>query len=287
MAQKTLSNLKNTNRTFDNVLDSYLNLQDGGQINADFTHMSKFDLGAQVVLGQQSDGSAFSGVAGETNQWTFRCGNTLSVVAIGDNQTLVGPALATTGLDVSGDGTNNDGWEFRGKSSLALGKLNKDYFTVGTSPAFYIKCEFSVADISDVDKVVLGFAKDEAFNATVADYDALATIGILDGAGDVKTDTIYNGASNVTTDLTSVTDWTDGDIKGFIVKVSETGDVTYMISEGDGGTYSTSPQAVAYSFDSGEVVTPYWYHIHAAGSAAGIIWRKFEFGLQEGANLPG
>ena len=101
MAQKTLSNLKNTNRTFDNVLDSYLNLQDGGQINADFTHMSKFDLGAQVVLGQQSDGSAFSGVAGETNQWTFRCGNTLSVVAIGDNQTLVGPALATTGLDVS------------------------------------------------------------------------------------------------------------------------------------------------------------------------------------------
>ena len=282
MGKQTLDYLKNKNRSFDNVLDSYLNLQDGGQINGSFVHKAKFDMGAQVTIGQQSDGSAFSGVAGETNQWTFRCGNTLSAVAIGDNQTLTGPALATTGINVSGDATNNDGWEFRGKSSLALGQLNKDYFTVGTSPAFYMKCEFSVGDISDVDKVVMGFAKDEAFDATVADYDELATIGILDGAGDVKTDTIINGASNVTTDLTSVTDWTDGDIKGFIVKVSATGAVTYEIAEGDGGTYSTSAQAVAYSFDSGEVVTPYWYHIHAAASSADIIWRKFEFGLQTG-----
>tara|TARA_Y100001973_G_C5131648_1_gene298093 strand:- start:132 stop:1013 length:882 start_codon:yes stop_codon:yes gene_type:complete len=293
MGQQTVNNLKNNNRNFDNVLDSFVNLQDGGQINADFLHMSKFDLGAQVMLGQQSDGSAFSGVAGETNQWNFRCGNTLSAVAIGDNQTLVGPALTTTGLDVSGDATNNDGWEFRGKSSLSLGKLNKDYFTVGTSPAFYIKCEFSVADISDVDKVVIGFAKDEAFNATVADYDELATIGILDGAGDVKTDTIINGGANVTTDLTDITDWTDGDIKGFIVKVSGTGEVTYLISDnGDnsgvaGATYAASTDAAAYSFDNGEVVTPYWYHIHAAASSAGIVWRSFEFGLQEGANLPG
>ena len=118
------------------------------------------------------------------------------------------------------------------------------------------------------------------------DTDALATIGILDGAGDVKTDTIYNGASNVTTDLTSVTDWTDGDVKGFKVLVSAAGVVTYEISDnGDsagtsGATYGSSAQAVAYTFTDGLNVVPYWYHIHAAASSADIIWRSFEFGLQ-------
>ena len=140
-------------------------MRDGGAVEGNMRvtgtqTYTKFDMGAQVTLANQSDGSAFSGVAGETNQWNFRCGNTLSCVAIGDNQTLTAPALATTGLNVSGDATNNDGWEFRGKSSLALGTLNKDYFTVGTSPAFYIKCEFSVADVTDIDNALLGFAKD-------------------------------------------------------------------------------------------------------------------------------
>ena len=267
-------------------------MRDGGAVEGNMRvtgtqTYTKFDMGAQVTLANQSDGSAFSGVAGETNQWNFRCGNTLSCVAIGDNQTLTAPALATTGLNVSGDATNNDGWEFRGKSSLALGTLNKDYFTVGTSPAFYIKVEFSVADISDTDKVVVGFAKDEAFDATVADYNDLATIGIVaDAAGVVSTNTIVGGASNIVTELTSVVDWTDNDIKGFKVLVSKTGKVTYEISDnGDsagtsGSTYGTSAQAVAYTFTDGLNVVPYWYHIHAAASSADVIWREFEFGLQ-------
>ena len=278
--------------------ESELSLGDGGNINGDLNvdgtttlrgaqRITKFDVGAQVTLANQSDGSAFSGVAGETNQWNFRCGNTLSCVAIGDNQTLTAPALATTGLNVSGDATNNDGWEFRGKSSLALGTLNKDYFTVGTSPAFYIKVEFSVADISDIDNALVGFAKDEAFDATVADYADLATIGIVaDATGVVSTNTIVGGASNVVTELTSVTDWTDGDVKGFKVLVSAAGVVTYEISDnGDsagtsGATYGSSAQAVAYTFTDGLNVVPYWYHIHAAASSADIIWRSFEFGLQ-------
>ena len=37
MGQRTLSNLKNTNRTFDNVLDSFLNLTDGGDITGAVT----------------------------------------------------------------------------------------------------------------------------------------------------------------------------------------------------------------------------------------------------------
>tara|TARA_R110002050_G_C8727153_1_gene496938 strand:+ start:141 stop:707 length:567 start_codon:yes stop_codon:yes gene_type:complete len=37
MAEKTLSFLKDTNKDFNNVLDSYLNLQDGGAITGDTT----------------------------------------------------------------------------------------------------------------------------------------------------------------------------------------------------------------------------------------------------------
>jgi hypothetical protein len=288
MGTRTVANLKNTNRTFDNVLDSYLNLTDGGTVagaskfSAATTfdsdvRVNKFDLGAQVAQAYQSDGTADSGVAGETNQWNFRCGNTLSAVAIGDNQTLLGPALATTGLNVSGDATDNDGWELRGKSSLSLGKLNKDYFTVGTSPAFYAQVKCSVADISDVDKMVVGFAKDETFTATVANYNDLATIGILDNAGDIKTDTIVGNATNVTTDLTAPANsgvWADGAVHTMRVNVSAAGVVTYLLD----GVAPTG--AVAYTFTDGLNVTPYWYHIHVAASTAGIIWQEFEFGLQ-------
>ena len=262
--------------------ESALSLRDGGAVEGNLRvtgtqTYTKFDLGAQVTLDPQSDGTAFSGVAGETNQWRFRCGNTLSVVAIGDNQTLVGPALNTAGLDVSGDATDDDGWECRGKSSLALGTLNKDYFTVGTSPAFYAKCKFSIADVSDSDRIMFGFAKDEAFTATTDNYNDLATIGVV--SGDIKTDTIVGNASNVLTDITSgggdgAGNWADAGQHTLAVYVSKTGVVTYTIDGAAGAG------AVDYTFTNGLNVTPFWYHIHAASSTAGIVWNELEFGLQ-------
>ena len=285
MGQQSLSSLKNTNRTFDNILDSYLNTSDTGLIMHNGTIVrNELDLSANVAIG----GSTMGGAAGAPNQWTFRCGNTLQAIAIG-TQTLLGPATTALGLDVSGDAADDDGWEYRGKLVTQKGILNKDYFTIGTSPAFYMKALFSVADVSDTDKVVMGFAKDEAHTATVANYNDLATIGILDAAGDVKTDTIVGNAANVTTDLTDITDWTDGDVKGFIVKVSATGEVTYLISNnGDssgttGAAYAASTDAVAYTFTDGLNVVPYWYHIHAAASSAGIVWHSMEWGLQKDA----
>ena len=49
MGARSLSNLKNVNRTFDNVLDSFLNLTDGGSV------AGKFGLGAQTVAAAGSD----------------------------------------------------------------------------------------------------------------------------------------------------------------------------------------------------------------------------------------
>ena len=107
---------KPTEAQFENLIDSGLNLTDGGTV-AGASHFSgssaivtitepirktKFDLGAQVSLDAQSDGTTFSGTAGEVSQWRFRCGNTLAVHPI-IGQTLLAPAANADGLDVSGD----------------------------------------------------------------------------------------------------------------------------------------------------------------------------------------
>ena len=236
---------------------------------------TKFDVGAQVSLDPQSDGTAFSGVAGETNQWRFRCGNTLSVVAIGDNQTLLAPALNTGGLNVSGDQTDNDGWEMRGASSLAEGVLNKDVFMIGTSPAFYISCKFSIADVSAIDDLRLGFAqKDEAFTATTDNYTDAAWMSVI--SGDIKTQTIIGNAATVTTDLTAPNsgDFADGETHTLAVYVSSAGVVTYKLNG------ATPTGAVAYTFANALLVTPMWFHRHDSDVGGAIVWKEFEFGLQ-------
>jgi len=270
--------------------ESALNLTDGGSVDGNLQvtgtakvdstvtldtnpRTKKFDLGAQVSLDPQSDGSIFSGATGEINQWGFRCGNTLAVHAIG-TQTLLAPALNAAGLDVSGDQANNDGWAMRGRSVASLGALNKDYFTVGTSPAFFFKVKFSIADVSGIDDLRCGFAKVEAHNADPDDLDELATMAVM--AGDIKTQTIINGASTVATDLTAPSsgDWADGATHTFKIMVSAAGVVTYELDD-------TAPTgAVAYTFDNGEVVTPYWFHRHDSDVGGAIIWQTFEFGLQ-------
>tara|TARA_R110001592_G_scaffold269274_1_gene535587 strand:- start:327 stop:1178 length:852 start_codon:yes stop_codon:yes gene_type:complete len=270
--------------------ESALNLTDGGSVNGNLQvtgtakvdstvtldtnpRTKKFDLGAQVSLDPQSDGSIFSGATGEINQWGFRCGNTLAVHAIG-TQTLLAPALNAAGLDVSGDQANNDGWAMRGRSVASLGALNKDYFTVGTSPAFFFKVKFSIADVSGIDDLRCGFAKVEAHNADPNALDELAAMHVV--SGDIKTTTIINNASTVTTDLTAPSsgDWADGATHTFKILVSAAGVVTYELDD-------TAPTgAVAYTFDNAEVVTPYWFHRHDSDVGGAVIWQTFEFGLQ-------
>ena len=272
MASKTRSFLKNENRDFNNILDSVATLKDQNTKTTS-DNVTKFDLGAQVSLDPQSDGSIFSGATGEINQWGFRCGNTLTVHAIG-TQTLLAPALNAAGLDVSGDQTNNDGWAMRGRSVAALGTLNKDHFKVGTSPAFFMKCKFSIADVTGIDDLRCGFAKVEAHNADPDALDELAAMHVV--SGDIKTTTIINGASTVTTDLTAPSsgDWADGATHTFKILVSAAGVVTYELDD-------TAPTgAVAFTFDNGEVVTPYWFHRHDTNVGGAVVWQTFEFGLQ-------
>jgi len=233
------------------------------------------DLSRQVSLGLQSDGSAFSGVAGETNYWNFACGNQLAVVALGDNQTLTGPAITTTGINVSCDQTNNDGWDIRTKSSLQKGTLNADYFTVGTSGAFYLKVKLKLADVDGTDDLRIGFAKDQAFDATIDNMDDAAWIQVA--SGDIKTQTIVGDAANVATDLTSgggdgAGNFADAGTHTFVVQVAADGSVTYLID----GAAPTG--AVAYTFTDGTSVTPHFYFLHDTDLCEVIEWQTFEWG---------
>ena len=261
--------------------ESSLSLVDGGNIKGQITNngapmiTTKFDLGAQVSLDALSTGAIFSGDG--IGQWRFRCGNTLSTHEIG-TQTLLAPAAATTGLNVSGDQTEDDGWAIRGRASAYEGVLNKDHFIVGTSPAFFFKVKFSIADVSGVDDLRCGFAKVEAHNDDPDALDELATLAVM--SGDIKTQTILNNATTVATDLTSgggdgAGNFADGGSHEFTINVSSAGAVTYLID----GVAPTG--AVAYSFDSGEVVTPFWFHRHDSDIGGAIVWETFEFGLQQ------
>lgn len=264
-----------TSGTF--ALNGALTVAGAATFNGDI-RVSKFDLGAQASMGFQSDGTIGSSMAaGETNQWNFRCGNTLAAVALGDGQAAanIGPTLDVLGLNVSGDLVNNEGWEFRGCSSKALGKLNKDYFKIGTSPAFFFKVKFSIEDVSGINELRCGFAqKDEAFTTTIDNYTDAAWMTV--NGGDIETKTILDNASTVTTDLTAPSsgDWGDGETHTLKILVSATGVVTYELDD------TTPTGVVAYTFADELLVTPMWVHIHASGVADAIIWQEFEFGLQ-------
>jgi len=58
------------------------------------------------------------------------------------------------------------------------------------------------------------------------------------------------------------------------VYVSAAGAVTYKINGVTPGTVA------AFSFDAGEVVTPFFFLLHASDLAGAVVLRKYEVGRQ-------
>ena len=192
-----------------------------------------------------------------------------------NGQTILIPAANTAGMDYSYDAADNEGVQWVASMNTHKGMPGVDRFTVGTDAAFYMEMEFSLADVSDADTVAFGFRKVEAFQPeNVENYDEAAYLNC--NAGNIFTSTILNGASNTNTDTTQ--DWADGETHTFRVNVSATGVVTFEIDGAD----PTVTQA--FTFDTGEVVTPFGYHAHAAASTVGIIYKQVKWGLQGHGN---
>ena len=184
-------------------------------------------------------------------------------------QTLCYPVESTSGAVVSGDATNDQGLQWVARGEASRGELNKDYFTVGTSPAFFMSVKFIIDDVDGTDDCAVGFRKVEAFQAAIDDYDEGACLNVI--SGDIYIETILNNGTTSATDTTD--NWADTAEHELKVLVSASGVVTFEI---DGAAPTTT---ATFTFDDGEHVTPCGYHLNAANLAT-ITYTKMKFGLQ-------
>ena len=167
--------------------------------------------------------------------------------AIG-TQTLTAPVLTATGLDIGMDQTNNDGVEI----TQGITAKSRRAFTIGTSPAFFVRLKFKIEDVSGSDQFGVGFRKTQAYQAAIASYTDKAFIGSV--SGDIKINTLLNNAGGVITDTTQ--DWADGETHTLKVIVSAAGVVTYQI---DGAAPTAT---AAFTFDNGDIVVPFIWMIN-------------------------
>ena len=180
-------------------------------------------------------------------------------------QAINNPAPTATGINYAGDQTNNDGIELVYSCVTTKGREGVDRFTVGNQ-AFSAEMEFSIATVAGTDVGNFGFRKVEALAADLHAYDEMA--GLFPISGDIKIQTILNNAATTTTDTTA--NWADTEVHRLKVLVSKAGAVTYEI---DGAAPSTT---AAFSFDDGEVVTPFLSFLQASGAQTGaLVLRKF------------
>lgn len=213
-------------------------------------------------------GGAAAGTDNAVNVWSiegviFECLNN-------QTQTLIAPVMGDTGLDIMRDATENDGWELT--QGITAG--SKAAFTVGTDGPFHFKVKMTIADVSCSDDFAIGFRKAEAYNDAIDNYDEMAAFN-LNGTGTtteiIQTETILNNATTVTTALTTST-WTDAATHTLEVDVALDGAVTYKV---DG---VAPAEAVAFSFDVGEVVIPFISCLLDATPTTGIILKEWDCG---------
>lgn len=210
-------------------------------------------------------GGAASGTANTLNVIGFER-NVFNYVAKG-TQTILAPTLTATGLNVAMDQTDNDGMELFGSAI----DRSRYAFTIGTSPAFFATLRFKIGDASGTDDCAFGFRKSQAYQANFDDYTDAATLNVI--SGDINIETILNNAATTTTDTTA--NWADGETHTLTVLVSGSGVVTYEI---DGAAPSTT---AAFTFDSGDVVHPFFFFLNATDLVDTLELISFECGSQE------
>lgn len=217
------------------------------------------------LCGKKDGAGAATGAAGDENVMLFER-NAFEYHIIG-TQTIVSPVLVASGLNVGMDQTDNDGVEIT--QGILAGQ--KHAYTVGTDEPFYFKCEFSIATVAGTDDCLVGFRKAEDYQAGPDAYDEWAALNVI--AGNINIETELNAGGTDTTDTTD--DWADAETHTLEVLVDKGGVVTFRIDD-------AAPTVTAeYTFDSGEVVVPFFLMIQANASQTGVVaLTQWECGLQ-------
>lgn len=229
------------------------------EISAEFLEASGDEITAfsqsPLLTTAANTAGAATGAGGDVNLMYCQQGVLLEQFIIG-TQTIIGPRMDGTGLDISLDQTAADGVEY----NWGAARTNSRHaFTIGTSAAFFFEVTLNVEDLSGCDPLLIGFRKAEANNATLANYTDYATIGInqVTSATNIVLMTEVNAGGQTITDTTDA--WGgDGTARTLRVLVDGSGNVTYTI---DGSAPSAT---AAFQFDNTDVVCPFIHFVQGA-----------------------
>ncbi len=192
----------------------------------------------------------------------------MSVVESTGTALYLFPYVSADGLELPLDADVTDG---NVGYELGLGVLarSRGAYTVGSLPGnktVFIEADVIIDDISDLDQLMVGFRKREAYQADPNSYDELAALHVGETGGTVEDGRIsimkiLNNAATSFTD-TAVTDWADAAQKKLRVEVANNGVCSFFIA-------GTQTQVASMTFDAGEVIIPFIYVDNATGSTSG------------------
>jgi len=141
----------------------------------------------------------FAGVKtdGDVEEWLVHdsIGSCLQCKNIGD-KTSNATWVRGTGVEPNIDNTDNEGCEITVNGSSSGADAS---FIAGTDD-FFVESKITIADVSELDEVYVGFRKAEAFQAVVDNYDEMLAVNV--NAGDVYVESILNNGSTVEVDTT-------------------------------------------------------------------------------------
>ena len=183
-----------------------------------------------------------------------------------------GPSIASTGMNYEAGDTDNEGFQWVMSYPGSKGVEGVDSFTVGKA-AFYAKLRWNIETVAGVDYCFFGFRLKS--QASVAEPRGSATDYAVIGNnnGDIDAETALNNSTNTVVDTTD--SWTDGESKTMEVYVALDGAATFKI---DGQSPTVNTQAV--TFDSADVLTPWFVVLKDNGASCNCILERLEVGLQ-------
>lgn len=223
-------------------------------------------LKSEYFQAQAVDGTDAVVTADETNVLDFGGGRKIFSYNVAE-QTVVTPAAGNAGLNIAGDQTDDDGFEFSfglaGDANIACGK------TVGTDAPFYVKATLTIADVSGTDELLVGFRKNAACAAAITSYTDFAFLNV--DAGDVKIETKLNNSAATPVDTT--TDVADAGTVTLEVRVDAEGNTKFLVN-GEDAVVSSD-----FTFDSGDVLIPVIRILQASDLTGDVTLSDVEFGF--------
>jgi hypothetical protein len=227
----------------------------------------KVDFKEQPSLTKTDGYTAPSGTTGDWNRARFRQ-MVSDYFVLGAGQTILGPVLGSSGLDVAQDKTNNEGVMHVFGGDPTNGTSNPFMCQGHGGIGKFAKLRFTIADVSGTDDCAFGWMKAEAGQANFDDLTDFFALNVI--SGDIKRESALNNAATVTVDTTK--NWADGETHTLEVWVLGDGTVKAFV---DGVEATTG---AAYTFDTGDKLVPFLFLLHDVTTPGAVYLVEFEAG---------